>query len=153
MTTEERSSLTGPELDIYVAGTTLMLFVPLGYSLYVLTAQGLQTEFYLYTYIPLVGSLASIGGTWSFAIVMKLEPRRSLALALATWAGFFPYVFALYLFFFFGLWRLWLGINHPAVRPFLVGIFWVFLGHRILYRTWVLSEIGVATTKRPSASA
>ncbi len=120
------------------------------YSIYASVQFGFGSEFLAYTYLPFGGSVLCIAGAFLYSVALsKLPndsrpPKRSWSRPLAIEAGLLPYFFGLYIFGFFGLYGLLLSLHPFAGGSFIAALLWIFIGHRILYQTWLLSELGNA---------
>ena len=123
----------------------LALLLVLAYSIAECLRRGLGPEFYPYTYVPLVGSILSTLGAFSYAFVAlpaARAPSRSWLRFTATQAGLIPYFFGLYVFAFLGIYRVWTGFSSSGSSSIKAGVFLTLVGYWILRRIWLLSEMG-----------
>jgi hypothetical protein len=113
------------------------------YSIYELWERGVAVEYWLQTYCPLCGSVLSLVGLFAFTSGIIGRPRQPWRFFGAV-GGMLGYIFALYLFGVLGIYRLYTLHETFSVLKLIAGIAWVLLGYRLLYKVWVLSELGVA---------
>ena len=112
--------------------------VALLYGAYKFFDLGFAIQHYLYTYVPVFGAVVS-----SICIVLYLDAgsERSIKNMIMGLSGFVPYVFSLYVMGFLGAFSLWGLLSNFTIGTLVFGIVWIFIGYRMLYTFWVITEI------------
>jgi len=91
----------------------------------------------------IIGALASIGGMLSFGRSV-VRPQSGGAAAMG---GLFPYLFGCYVTFVRGLYPMLSIFGDFSWTRVLTAVVFAFVGYRIVFWTWQLSEIASALTK------
>lgn len=92
---------------------------------------------------PVLGGVAALAG-----LVTYYWRATSPNLAKISWnnllllLGFLPYLFLIYVIGFPGLYTIYKGVMVSfSIWTILAGIFWVAIGHRGIYRFWLMTQI------------
>lgn len=146
MSEQERALRLSMARDIgRVFGSTMIirivpfLLLVLLYGVVNLVIMGTAREHYWQTYIPLIGAIASVLSCSLYPMAM-FYGRSWLAASMAI-TGFIPYVFALFVMVVFGGGRLYGLLSGFSVMGLVGGLFWLAVGHAILYNFWVFTEV------------
>jgi len=100
-----------------------------------LVRHGVGLKYWPYTYLPLLGGLASCVAIVPYVATIKAPSGRSWRLVAGALSMFIPYLFSLYLMGFLGVWMIVRAVtSHPfAWGHVLAGVFWVLFGWRMLF--------------------
>lgn len=124
-------------------------FIAILYGCFNLFALGFGRENYLWTYVLILGGLASIASIMAYMAVAFSPPGRSWAKMFSALSGYIPYFYSLYLLGFLGVYSLWLLVaDHFSIGRLFFGIIWTVLGSRMLYTFWIITELGEARSRQ-----
>ena len=135
--------LEGRKGDLLVANIAIPILAAIIYGIYEFIAWGTSSDFYLYTYTPVLGGVAAMVGliTYHSRAVSPTFTKISW-LNLLMLLGFLPYLFLTYVIVYFGLYAIYKGVIASfSVWTILAGIFWVALGYRSIKRLYLMTEI------------
>lgn len=141
--------ISGREIDLLGGRSILIVVVPFLYSLYEFVHLGWERSHFPYTFIVLAGSLVTILWSLAWGVVVRSRPDQKRPLLSFGYMvfGLTAYLFAMYVIFFLGLYRLYSEIHRFALGSLIVGCFWTVFGYIMLRHVWRLSELGVAEQK------
>jgi hypothetical protein len=138
--------LQGRSGDMLVAGIAAPIFLAVVYGIYEFVASGWSSEFYMDTYIPVFGGIASIAGLMAYYLRVVSPTCTKLPLALA----FPPYLFLIYVIGFLGLYAIYQGaIVSSSVWTVLNGICWIAIGYRAISQLYLMTDLVKRSTKHP----
>ena len=121
------------------------------YGIYEFIARGASSDFYLYTYVPVLGGVAATVGLMAYysRVVSPSFAKISWKLLLL---GFLSYLFLTYVIMFFGLYAIYRGVIVSfSVWTILAGIFWVAFGSRGIEQFYLMTEIVKQHSRSPAA--
>ena len=141
--------LQGRSGDMLVAGIAAPIFLAVVYGIYEFVASGWSSEFYMYTYVPVFGGIASIAGLIAYylRVVSPTSTKvswKNLLLLLALPS----YLFLIYVIGFLGLYAIYQGaIVSFSVWTILNGICWIAIGYRAIGQLYLMTDIVERSTK------
>lgn len=136
-------SLTDTELALMMARPeTRMLFICIAVGATGIV-QGFRSGWTTGALVLLVGSVLSVIGMMAFARTV-VRPEVSMTASLSAMGGFAPFLFGCYLVFLRGFWNGRLLFSHFSVTHLIATLVFIYLGYRIVYWCWQLSEIAEA---------
>ena len=98
--------LEGRKGDLLVANIATPILAAIVYGIYEFTAWGTSSDFYLYTYIPVLGGVAAIVGLMMYHCALMSPALTKISwMNLLMLLGFLPYLFLTYVIVFFGFTR------------------------------------------------
>ena len=141
-------NLSGPEQDLLAAKPLLPAVIAFLYGCYKYFDFGIAVEYYLYTYVPTLGAIASSVCIFLYGEMASRRifgrSTRGLPQVLIAIGGFVPYAFSLYLMGFLGVYSLWGLLSNFTIGTLVFGIVWIALGYRMLYTFSIITEISVS---------
>ena len=141
-------AMRGRNRDLMAARVALPVLIALIYGIYKFVVLGVTAEHYLYTYLPVIGAVASLVSLMTFSAVVMTE-ERSVRAMFGALSGFVPYVFSLYLMGFLGGYGIWQSTNPFSIWGVVKGLFWIVLGYRLLRKFWIITEIASIPVSMP----
>lgn len=133
----------GRNLDLKLAEPSTPAAFALFYGIYKFIDLGVSFDHYLYTYVPVFGSILSIVGIFMFAYAGSKHSKNELSpkYFFMTMVGFIPWAFSIYLIGFLGVYSLWQLIDNFSFWSLVFGISWILIGYRMLSTFSQFSEL------------
>lgn len=120
-----------------VNGLNIFLFI---YSIYKIFTVGFNDEYKFYSYIPLVLSIVAF---ISLTIYTKNLFRTDISHSnsFSTLIGFIPFFAGCYMFFFLGIYGIYLIVIDFNTLTFIRSIIFTYIGYKFEYHLWLITEI------------
>ena len=136
-------ALKGQKGDLLTAQIAVPILAAIVYGIYEFIAWGTSSDFYLYTYTPIVGGIAAMVGLMRYYLRVVSPTMTKISwINLLMLLGLLPYFFLTYVILFFGLYAIYKGVIVSfSVWTALAGIFWVAIGYRGINRLYLMTEI------------
>lgn len=135
------AELQGRKGDMLAGHITLPIIAVMIYGIYKFIELGVSFDHYLYTYTPLFGGVAAIAGLGTYYLIVAM-PRKISWKNLLLLLGLLPYLFSLYVVGFLGAYMIYRGVVEQfSIWSIVAGLFWVVIGHRIVYQFYLMTEI------------
>jgi hypothetical protein len=141
--------LQGRSGDVLVAGIAAPIFLAVVYGIYEFVASGWSSEFYMYTYVPVFGGIASIAGLMAYYLrVVSPTSTKISWKTLPPVLAFPPCLFLIYVIGFLGLYAIYQGaIVSFSIWTVLNGICWIAIGYRAVSQLYLMTNIVKRSTK------
>jgi hypothetical protein len=125
-----------------LAGTVLApILTAMIYGLYEFVAWGVSSNYYLYTYVPVLGGLGATAGLLTYyfrALCQRNISWKNLLFLL----GFLPFFFLIYIIGFLGFYTIYKGVMVSfSIWSILAGCFWVAIGYNGVNQFSLMTEI------------
>ncbi len=135
--------LKGRKGDMLAAHIAVPIIAAILYGLYEFIAWGTSSDFYLYTYTPVLGGVAAMVGLIAYYLRVVSPTLTKISwMNLLMLLGFLPYLFLTYVIVFFGLYAIYKGVIVSfSVWTIIAGIFWVTIGYRGINWLYLMTEI------------
>jgi hypothetical protein len=135
--------LKGRKGDMLAARIMTPIVLAIIYGIYEFIARGASSDFYLYTYVPVLGGVAATAGLMTYHLRVaspnfaKISWKNLLVLL-----GFLPYLFLIYVIGFLGLYTIYKGVMVSfSMWTILAGVFWVAIGYRGINQFYLMTGI------------
>jgi hypothetical protein len=127
--------------DIMAARIEVPILAAMIYGVVQFIRLGWSQSHYLYTYAAVFGGVAASAGLFTYFFVVSAERNRSRKTLLVL-LGLLPYLYAVYIIGFLGLYTILEGvIGEVSLLSMIGGVFWVFVGFHLAYRFYLVTEI------------
>jgi hypothetical protein len=125
-----------------LAATVITPFIfAMIYGLYKFIILGMSLGHYLYTYIPVFGSMAAMSGFfiyWWLSIAPGKVSWKTLLILL----GLLPYMFEIYIIGFLGIYMIYRGVFDAfSFLTIIAGLFWTAIGYRSIRQFRLMTEL------------
>jgi hypothetical protein len=133
--------LKGAKGDIVAARIEVPIIAAMLYGAFEFSRLGFSKDHYFYTYAPVLGGVAASIGLFTYFFIVSVRKTRSWK-ALLVLLGFLPYIYALYVMGVLGLYSIFESvIGVFSIWSMIGGVFWLFVGFHLLYRSYLMTEI------------
>jgi hypothetical protein len=142
--------LEGAKGDRLAARVAIPIIVVMIYGVYIFVELGVSLDYYLYTYIPVLGGIAALVGLLMYYLVIVAPSGKRRWRNLLALLGFLPYFFSLYVIGFLGLYTIYVAVVGPFLLwPVIAGLFWIALGCIMINRFYLITEIERQLGRKP----
>jgi hypothetical protein len=136
-------TMRGRGQDLMIATVFKYAILVVGYGIYRIILQGLSAKYYFYTYVPAVGGSIAIIVAVIFVFLAGEAKGRA-----KRWSLIVPYwlvfsAISYYEVICVGIPKFLEGIRPIGMLSILTGIFWIFVGLRLLRKLYVINILMV----------